>query len=484
MTSSPVSLFVNRMPGHTRIGVMQDDRLIHAEWIRNTEHDRPGQVFVGKVNRVVPALKAAFVDLGGERTAFLNQSDLPIGMLPDRRTGIEDVLKEGRLLVVQIKKSGYRDKLPQVTARVSSPGLLLVGLWQERGIHYAKGYQGEDLGQEANHGLMDSEERPMGWLIRSAASQVPGKRLVQEAAYHLERAEQARSALARGQLGPVLQVFSDLECLFHFWKYGVRHCFFDDEGLFQARRSLAEAHFPALLPVFSLHADVHPLFDVYRVQSEWEQLSSPRVWLPSGGYLDFLPSEALTTVDVNSGKNLRRRGGLSNAMRTNLEAAVEVARQVRLRQLSGLVVVDFVNVARTEAKTVDRALADGFASDSAKIDLLPINRFGLAVISRERTNPDHFGRLHETCRACQGTGMQPKPVAVAVEVQHQLLRQLPGLEGERVLVSCGARLARFFERHPAWLNALAESYNIPISVVSAPLAKPLEFDIQLGATEP
>jgi ribonuclease G len=223
-----------------------------------------------------------------------------------------------------------------------------------------------------------------------------------------------------------------------------------------------------------------PLFDTYRIEDEVQHLEDTRVWLKSGGSLVFSRTEALVTVDVNTSRNTKDRDQISSALRTNLEAVEALVCQLQARDLAGLVVVDFVNAREGDwRKRVDLALGQALRLDAAKTEALPINKFGVAMLTRQREADEAPDRLHELCGCCGGRGRVRSLERVALAVLVQLRRQVPGLAGECLKVRAGKELAAYLEAHRArFLSPLAEKYGIEIQLERAAMSQ-RAFEIEL-----
>ncbi len=477
MTIPATSLFVNRLHGLTRIAVIRHDRLIHLGLHREDETGLPGDMFLGKVTKVITGINAAFLDLGQGRSAFLNRADIPLPISKTSQADMASILKPGRLLPVQVKRAASGEKLMQVTAElklVGFSGILVLG---GKGISFSKRFKGEKQAEPFEALLHGKGE--LGYIVRSSASGLNKDQRLAELDRLLKDHDRLQEVIRdTGKPGLLRSLCPVKACLTDYWGDGLRSVFFDDEALYEAYRNEISQSRPDLAPVLKLHSEPYPMFDLYKIESEIQKASASRVWLKSGGFFDIRHTEALVAIDVNSGRDVKSGEGRSSGMRVNLEAAAEIGRQARVRNLAGLVVVDFINgKGPSWRKQLDDALKKAFRGDPARTDLLPVNHLGLAQISRERLGPDLNSLLRDKCGVCQGVGWVKSAETVAQECELQLTRELIGTDAQSVEITCGRRLkeAMTEDRIQAW----QERFGVMLTVKAGKGMSVLGFEISL-----
>ncbi len=479
------TLLIARDAHHTRIALLEDGRLAELELEDAHCRSLVGNLYRGRVTRVVPGLQAAFVDVGLERHAFLfageasgpgppdpeaadpeasdpeavdpEASDLdePLAgapedggpglaeAAPDAHGSVEDaadtaldgepaahvsppvgeLLVAGQELLVQVVKDPLPGKGARLTTHVALPGRYLVLLPGRQVCGVSRRLPAEErerLGAIAA-GL---EPRGGGLIVRTAAAGRDGEALAADLAQLERRWEEVRGqaaaarapALVRGELDPVLKAVRDR------FTEAVETLWVDDRDTHRLVLDFVAGMAPELAGRVRLDDGSTPLFERFGVEREIERLRRARVWLPSGGYLLIHPTAALVAIDVNSGRYVGEHDLEETALATNLEAAREVVRQLRLRDLGGIVVIDFIDL--VEAANRERlraALAAELATDRAVSQMSEVGDFGLVTITRQRRRVDLEARLSELCPCCRGRGRLQAPWLLCLEVRRQAL---------------------------------------------------------------
>jgi len=476
------SLFINVLPAAFRLAVLQDERLVRLEIVarRSKGPATAGAIFLGRVSGINTGIQAAFIDIGGKRHAFLNRRDLPPRLLAAEAASLESVLKEGRTLLVQVTKPGYEGKLPQVSGDLKLLGFSCILLPCSEGVRFSRQFTGER--KPIREALAEVQgDRTLGWIVRSAATPQAAATIAAEAKVLIARLAQLER---EAEKGAPRQLYADdpiEEFLREYTKELPRSIYVDDEGLFAEVQERLRLGPPHLLAALKLHGGPSPLFDVYKIETEIMRASAAHVWLPSGGSLVFRQTEAMVTIDVNSGKNIKKRAGQSAALRTDLEAAVEIAHQLRVRNLAGLIVIDFINATEPGwRKLVDDACRTALAADPLAPDYLPINRFGLAHLTRARQRNSLAHVLQEPCPRCAGSGRIERLEIIALEIQRRLQHEAAGLNEPRMILRCHPELASYLDSHRKHLLApLEQALAITIAVEEEATMPPRAYSLDL-----
>jgi len=444
-------IIVNVDFGETRVAMIENGIIAELLVERREQRSLLGNVYRGRVNRVLPGMQAAFVDIGLERHAFLHVSDVvaPEDNEPlpgdngaergggknknrrttvSRRTPIRDVLREGESIAVQVSKGPIGTKGSRVTTAVSLPGRHLVFMpFADRG---GVSRRIEDDKERARLAKILKRIAPKkGALIaRTAAEGASADALDADASYltdtwdaTLERFHKRRKpGLLYEELELPLRVARD--------SLGetTSKMVVDDSATAQALRAFVDRLLPQRLDAIELYQGDEPIFDAFGIEGEIRRALDRVVELPSGGSLVIDQGEALTAVDVNTGKFTGKgsKDQEETILRTNLEAVDEIAYQVRFRNIGGLIVLDLIDMDRpaSRRKVMER-LKQALASDRARTSLQEISRFGLVEMTRERTRESLGRMLHEPCLYCDGTGNTLSRVTVANEVLREVRRQ-------------------------------------------------------------
>ncbi len=401
------------VPGEVRAAFLSDGHLIDLLIERDGGAGRVGEIFLGRVQRVIPGMAAAFVDLGIGRDGFLPASDARRGR---EERDIAALATEGEALLVQVTKDAVGDKGPAVTANVTLAGRLLVyAPFQDSvAVSHRISDQGErDRLTAAVEAVAGSGE---GFILRTAAEGVEEEAL--QADVEEVRARWAEIEAARDQADAPAQLRAELDTLPRILRdharQGLERVLIDDADACAGARRFAEAHLPEVAGLIEHHAGPQPLFDRFGLEDEIEGALWPRVNLPSGGEIVIETVEALTAVDVNTARNTGRGRQRETILETNLEAAPEIARQVRLRNLAGRIVIDFIHMEDSEDRaSVLAALRDAFAGDPLPVRIGGFTSLGLAELTRRRGRPSLDQLLREGCNACEGQGRVERPESVA-----------------------------------------------------------------------
>jgi ribonuclease G len=449
-------IVINADPGETRAALIENGMIVELLLERRDERSVVGNVYRGKVNRVLPGMQAAFVDIGLEKHAFLHVSDLihmedyeifgeGEGKGDDgngsqvrrvsKRTPIRDIIKEGEVIAVQVSKGPISTKGARVTAHVSLPGRHLVYM------------PTSDRGGVSRRIADDKERRRLGKVLKAVAPKkgaliartvalgVSADALAADAAYLTETwseildrmSKKRRPGLIYEELDLPLRVTRDR------LNDSVTELVVDDRAYYDKVVGFVDRLMPSRLDSIRLYEDDEPVFDAFGIESEIKRALERRVELPSGGSLIIDQAEALTAIDVNTGKFVGKgsRDQEDTILTTNLEAVEEISYQLRFRNIGGLIVLDLIDMDRPKnrKKVLDK-LKSLLADDRAKASVIKISRFGLVEMTRERTS-DSLGRiLHEGCAYCDGTGQILSRVTVANEALREVRRRADEFRGD------------------------------------------------------
>ena len=401
------------VPGEVRAAFLSEGRLLDLLIERDGGAGRVGEVFLGRVQRVIPGMGAAFVDLGIGRDGFLPASDARRGR---EERDIAALVTEGEAILVQVTKDAVGDKGPALTANVTIAGRLLV-------------YAPFQDTVAVSHRISDAAERGRltaaveavaeageGFVLRTAAEGVEAEALQADVAEVRARWREIEAARDQAEAPAQLRVELDTvpRILRDHVRQGVERVLIDDADSCAAARGFAQAHLPEIAGLVEHHAGPEPLFARYGLEDEIEGALWPRVTLPSGGGIVIETVEALTAVDVNTARNTGRGRQRETILETNLEAAAEIAHQVRLRNLAGRIVIDFISMEESEDRaSVLAALRDAFAGDPQPVRIGGFTSLGLAELTRRRGRPSLDQILREGCQACEGQGRVERPETVA-----------------------------------------------------------------------
>ncbi|MGB0679353.1 MAG: Rne/Rng family ribonuclease [Polyangiales bacterium] len=467
------TLLINVDIGETRVALIEDGILAELYVERQRGRSPVGNVYVGKVTRVLPGMQAAFVDIGLDRAAFLHVEDVINMQDPDklaednegseeesesqkhrrvsRRTPIREVLKEGQRIVVQVSKGPIGTKGARVTSHVSLPGRYVVYAPTVDHVGVSKRI-GRDRERRRLREVINSVKPPTGGVIvRTVAQGLTKKQLKADIGYLVKVWEETTKAIEAAKKIPTV-VYEELDIVLR----AARDLFTDEVDAivvdkpeeYERVRRFLQLFLPERVKDIHLYEGSEPLFDEYGIEDEIARALSRKVPLPSGGYLIIDQAEALTAIDVNTGRFTGKgRDVTETIFQTNLEAVHEIAYQLRFRNIGGLIVLDFIDMDKQAHRDkVFRALLQVLRNDKAKTTAVRISELGLVEMTRKRTRESLFRTLYEPCFYCDGTGQLLAKTTVCFEVLRQMRREKDSLPGYQLVVNAHPAVCDVFER--------------------------------------
>jgi ribonuclease G len=485
-------LLVNATPPETRVALTEDGRVVEVFHERRGRQSLVGNVYLGRVHRVLPGMQAAFVSIGLERDAFLYVEDVAPRSAEydfgddeseaggedearDRsgsgsdRPRIDDLLKEGQEIVVQVTKDAVASKGPRVTASISLAGRTLVYLPRGREAGVSRRIL-DAAERDRLRSLLEALPGEGAFIARTAGLGKSAEELAADHAYLTGLA--ARIAKRRESASPPALLHREADLALRAARDLVDDdcdvLRVDDPAALERMRELLEVVSPKLARRLELYQEPEPLFARFGVEAEVENALRSRVPLPSGGSIVIHQTEALVAIDVNTGKFVGSADLEQTVFAANLEAAPEVARQIRLRDLGGLLVIDFIDMEDPEHRSALFArFAEELARDRARTRLLPLSEFGLIEVTRQRSRSNLERVLTRACPECSGGGRVKSDTTVALDLRRALLAP-PVLfsPGERVRVRARPGVVRLLtEEDPRILEEAEASLGIRIEVL-------------------
>ena len=475
-------ILANVDPFEVRVAVL-DDGVLSGIMVERGE-PLAGNIYKGRVASVLPGMEAAFVDVGLDRNAFLPLADIRSERIggeeledPIGRGRIAERLRVGQEILLQVTKEPRGSKGARATTYVALPGHYIVLMPTVNGVGVSRRIDDEHERRRLR-GLAERLRPPragrgerMGLIVRTAADGVGERDLADDVRYLVqlwegvtERARAARApALLYQDLGLVGRVVRDLFT-------GEVDRFIVDSGPELERIRELLAPFPkAMLDRLELHNGARPLFESFGVEREIERALHRKVWLRSGGYLVFDRAEAATVIDVNTGKYVGKTDQPSTILRTNLEAAEEVARQVRLRDIGGMILVDFIDMESDKhRRRVVAALQEAVTADRTKTHIVDLTGLGLVELTRKRVyqNLDEIMRI--PCPYCEGRGRVLSPQSVAVRVRREIGRLAQTSRGRCLVAQVHPEVAAVLAEDAHWTDAVARESGKTILVRARP----------------
>jgi len=431
----PRRMLVNMTdPEECRVAVMEDGKLEELFIERESAEHHVGNIYKGRVENVEPSIQAGFVDCGLERNGFLHASDVNSDYFKKARprqnnqrhyAPLQAVLRRGQEVVVQVTKSGIGTKGPALTTYLSLPGRFLVLMPNIRRHGVSRKIEDEEKRQHLKQILQEMHApEDMGVIVRTAGIDRNKRDLQRDLSYLLRLYSAIQKRIATSKAPALIYQESDLvtRVIRDFFTPETDEVVVDNESVRRKAVDFFKGVMPRYVQRVKLHEGHEPLFHAYGIEDQIESIYARRVALPGGGHVVIDQTEALVAIDVNTGSYRESKDPEENSFRLNMLAAVEIARQLRLRDMGGVIVIDFIDMLDIRhRRDVERALADALKKDKARYRTLRMSDFGIVEMTRQRMRPSLRRSLFEECPLCKGTGQVRSIESVAVMV----LRQLP-----------------------------------------------------------
>ncbi|MCH7342400.1 ribonuclease G [Pelomonas sp. CA6] len=495
-------ILINWSPQETRVAVVENGAVQELHIERTLERGLVGNVYLGRVARVLPGMQSAFIDIGLERAAFLHVADLHInGAHPRGHQGengnqpipIERLVYEGQALTVQVIKDPIGSKGARLSSQISIAGRLLVHLPQDNHIGISQKIGSPETREllrarmqtlvGASMAAGDNPGNTGGFILRTNAEEASDDELAADIGYLRKTWNSIREKATR--LPPGSLLYQDLSLVERVLRDlasertgSIR---IDSKLQYEVLREFGETYMPAATAKLDLYRGERPIFDLNNIDVEIARALARRVDLKSGGYLIFDQTEAMTTVDVNTGGFVGARNFDDTIFKTNLEAAGAIARQLRLRNLGGIIIVDFIDMTREEHKAaVLQEFRKQLAKDRTKVTLGGFTQLGLVELTRKRTRESLSRMLCEPCPTCEGRGQVKTARTVCYEILREILRESRQFNPREFRVVAAANVVEMLlDEESPHLAGLSDFIGKPISLTAEPTNQTEHYDIVL-----
>jgi len=493
-----VEVVVNYAAGDDcRIAFLEDGRLEEFDAEPTDRVSRVGNIYLGRVTNIQSQIQAAFVDFGLDEAGFLHVSDLhpryfPGGEKDSERVGfktprrhrppIQECLKRGQQIAVQVLKEGVGTKGPSLTSYLSVPGRYLVMMPEMDKVGVSRKVEDDDLRRRMRQTL-DQLELPdgFGFILRTAGLDRNKTELKRDLAYLQRLWKDMERRRKAGKAPRLLYAESDLllRTLRDRLSTDVKRIVIDDEHALRRAAQYLKIVSPRSRVSVERYTGRTPIFHAFGVETQLDLMHATEVPLPSGGRLIIEQTEALVAIDVNSGKSRSARDAETNALETNLEAVDEICRQLRLRDLGGLVISDLIDMRpAANRKRVEQRFRDRLKRDRAKSTILPISEFGILEMTRQRMRGSYEQQHFQQCPACSGRGLIPKADSVAARSLHALAVLIEHDKVRRAELVVGPRIAgALLSTRRAALNRLERRSGKSIDVRVSDSIPPTRFSL-------
>ncbi len=485
-------ILINLTPRETRVAVVENGVLQELFVERQRKRGLVGNIYKGRVARVLPGMEAAFIDVGLERAAFLHVSDIQ-GYPPAGETGegegrrpviISDLVRPGQELVVQVIKDAIGTKGARLTTHITIPSRYLVLLADSEAMGVSVKIDDEAERQRLKEvvGAFRAEFGG-GYIVRTAAEGVESWALRADMQFLQRLWESIRERAQEARPGEIIyeDLPLELRILRDFVGDEVEKVRIDSREGYDRLARFAGKFVPEMLPRIEHYGGERPIFDLYNVEDEIQKALSRKVQLKSGGYIIIDQTEAMTTVDVNTGAYVGHRNLEETIFKTNLEAAQAMSRQLRLRNLGGIIIIDFIDMSSEEHRqAVLKALEKHLEKDRAKNHICEVSSLGLVEMTRKRTRESLEHILCESCPACGGRGMMKTAETVCYEIFREVMREARQYQARQFLILASPDVVDLMLDEESTSVAELEAFiGIPIKFQSEVLYSQEQYDVVL-----
>ena len=468
-------IIINVADHETRVALVEDETIVELFIERKGSRDNAGNIYKGRVQRVLPGMQAAFVDIGLNQAAFIYVDDVvrnnlgdsgdefscddidddtveeetvePPGHLSEEKEKIEDLISEGQEILVQVSKSPIGTKGARITSSISLPGRFLVLMPTSSHIGISRRIE-EEAERERLRGIVAdlSSNGSMGYIVRTAAEGVQREKIAYEMGFlknlwcNIQKKYQTAPTplLLHQELNLSLRAVRDLLI------QEAEKLVIDSKSDFESVLAFLDTFNPSLKDSVELYEGKEPIFDAYNLEGEISRALKRKVWLKSGGYIVIEQTEALVAIDVNTGRYVGKHNLEETILKTNLEAVKEIAYQIRLRDIGGIIIIDFIDMEKkSNQEKVFSALNEAFTKDRSKTHILPISDLGLIQMTRKRTRKPLNRLLCDPCPYCDGEGYIISIKTICYSVYREVQRYAADMTGAKLTLRVNPEVADY-----------------------------------------
>ncbi|ASJ76125.1 ribonuclease G [Granulosicoccus antarcticus] len=478
-------LLINVTPQETRVATVENGMLTEI-WIERAQKiGRVGTIFQGTVKRVLPGMEAAFVDIGLEKAAFLHVSDVQAANANQAEPSIARLLHEGQTLAVQVTKDPLGTKGARVTSKLTVPSRYLVMMPYEDniGVSVRIDNEAERERLRSNIELLRGESKSNGYIVRTAAEGAETEALQADMEYLAKAWKGVQERRKSSKPGAV--IFRDLPLVQRMMRDlnrgNIERIRIDSRETYAQCVTFCNEYVPELETCLEHYPGERPIFDLHGVEDEIDKALNKRVSLKSGGHLVIDQTESMTTIDVNTGGFVGKHNLEETIFKTNLEAAQAIARQLRLRNLGGIIIIDFIDMTILEhRRQVLRALEKALERDHARTQVNEVSPLGLVEMTRKRTRESLEQVLCSECSVCDGRGMQKTLETVGFEIAREIIRQVRQFDIVSVTVLASSEIVEWFtEERSDDLAELQDFAGVPIRLQAEQYYTREHYDVVL-----
>ena len=481
-------LIINVAEHETRVALLEDGNIAELYVDRGDDADIAGNIYKGKVLRVLPGMQAAFVNIGLNQAAFIYVDDVYCDdfkeyerlfnvesddenesleetpnppFMRKRDLNIDDLIREGQEILVQAAKSPMGTKGARISSYVSLPGRFLVLMPTSDHIGISRRIE-DEIERERLKGLVQKlRTEDYGYIVRTAAEGVQEEKLAYEMGFlnNLWKNIQNKFETSRAPSLMHQELSISLRAVRDLLIQEVENLVIDSKSTYHSVLTFLDTYMPSLKDHVVLYEGFEPVFDAYNLEGDISRALKRKVWLKSGGYILIEHTEALVAIDVNTGRYVGKHNLEETILKTNLEAVREIAYQVRLRDLGGIIIIDFIDMEKkANQEKVFNALREALKRDKSKTHVLPMSEMGLIQMTRKRTREPLTRMLCEPCFYCEGEGYYLSRQSICYSIYREILREAHDMNGARLTLRVNPQIAELFLGEEDMLISNLEKY--------------------------
>jgi ribonuclease G len=478
-------ILINSRRYEARIALVEQGNLTEFHLQRPTEKGFTGNIYLGRVVRVLPGMQAAFVDIGLERTGFLYVDDvfIPPAELPDTHSDgnsagngsvdvatsadkrrpqytIEELLREGQPLIVQVSKDPIGTKGARLTCQITLPGRNLVFIPYTEHIGISRKIEDEEKKEALRAMIERLRPKNVGFIVRTVAENLGDEEIEADMEFLMLLWEEIKDRAQSAHIPSLL--YEDLDIVLRsvrdLFTSDVDYLIIDDLKSYEKLTHFVNTFTPHLKNKISLYRGELPLFEAYGIDVEIAKALEKKVWLRSGGYIIIENTEALTVIDVNTGRFVGKDDLHETIFKTNLEAAKEIAYQLRLRNIGGIIIIDFIDMEdEAHREQLFSVFKDAVQKDKSRINILKLSEFGLVQMTRKRNSENLNQMMCEPCHYCLGEGVLKSRRTICYEIFRKIARSSDHAGGSTVTIRVHPRIAEMLQKEEITTLSLLES---------------------------
>jgi ribonuclease G len=492
-------LIINATSFEIRTALIEYGNLVEFHLERPAEKGLVSNIYKGVVKRVLPGMQAAFVDIGLERTGFLYVDDItakrnggsreipcdqdddegrccgdstPLDSIPERSAGvtIDELLTEGQDILVQICKDPIGTKGARLTCNITLPCRNVVFMPMTDHIGISRKIEDEETRQKLKEIIEELRPAGTGFIVRTVGENASQQDLEADMEFLLHLWDEIRDNSVRAP-APSL-VYEDLDITLRtvrdIFSADVDRLIVDDRKVYEGVMKFVETFAPHLRSRVSLYDEKTPVFDAYGIEMDINRALDKKIWLRCGGYIIIETTEALSVVDVNTGRFVGKNDLEDTIFKTNMEAVREIAYQLRLRNIGGIIIIDFIDMEKEAHRDeLVRSLKEAVKKDKSRVNILKVSEFGLVQMTRKRSSENLASTLCEPCHYCHGDGIIKSRQTVCYEILRKIMVRADKMNGKNVTVSVNPQVAAIMLREESsTVHELEDGINKRITIVT------------------